>query len=72
MRKHYTQGDRNRLIDSVFHPLAKKKSRCFWLADLALHSLNERSLQSLVKSARYYTPRAIDELADRWENKHSR
>jgi len=72
MRKHYTRGDRNKLIDSAFHPLAKRKSRYFWLADLALHALNERSPESLAKSARYYVPRAIDELVNGWENRHSR
>jgi hypothetical protein len=44
----YTQGELNRLIDGVFHPLCKEDRR-FVLLDLFFHGLVERNLSDSVR-----------------------
>jgi len=59
-RNFYSQGELNAIVDSVFHPLAKRNP-WFILLDGLLHAIMEEDpTTSVLKFVRYNTPVLFD------------
>ncbi|MGA2791035.1 MAG: hypothetical protein ABSF00_09730 [Candidatus Bathyarchaeia archaeon] len=57
----FSVGKRNKLIDWVFHPLAKEDPR-FWWVDGIVHTLNEQDpISSVEKFVRYNVPKMVEQ-----------
>jgi len=60
-----TQGDLNKIVDSVFHPLAREEP-IFWLADFVGHGLIEQNpILSIKKFIHYDVPKIAKQYRKR-------
>jgi hypothetical protein len=63
VRKPYTKGELNKLIDSLCHPLSKTDKR-FILVDVLLHAMVEQNPpESVLKFIRYSLPKIMEEIS---------
>ena len=61
-KKQYSEGELNRLIDSVLHPLFDHGA-AFMVIDTMFHGLVEKNPKVTVKKfARYTLPKIIEEI----------
>lgn len=61
----YTEGQLNKMIDSLFHPIAHRDPY-YWLADTILHALVEQDPSVTVgKFMRYTAPKIIQQAVRR-------
>jgi len=64
-RSGYTEGELNKLIDSVLHPIARQDTY-FWLADTLLHAIVEQDPKVTLEKFMHYTlPKILDQAAKR-------
>jgi len=64
-KKPYSQGELNRLIDTVIHPLYKK-SQSFRLLDGAVHAIIEQNPKlSARKFLRYNLPAIVKKILEK-------
>jgi hypothetical protein len=57
----FTVGQGNKIVDAVFHPLAKRDPR-YWLVDAIAHGIIEQDpLASVQKFVRYTLPKMIEQ-----------
>jgi hypothetical protein len=63
VRRPYTKGELNKLIDSLCHPLSKTDKR-FILVDVLLHAMVEQNPpESVLKFIRYSLPKIMEEIS---------
>lgn len=63
VRKLYTKGELNKLIDSLCHPLSKK-DKGYILVDGLLHAMVERDPPRTVKKfIKYNLPKLMEEVS---------
>lgn len=64
-KKMYSQGELNKLVDAICHPLAANDKR-FYVVDGLLHFLIERApLLTVRKYLRYYLPEILKEFSEK-------
>jgi hypothetical protein len=62
----FSEGEVNKGIDAIFHPLAKKEP-LYYIADGIAHGLNERNLPvSIEKFMRYNVPKMFEAYLKKW------
>jgi len=65
----FSTGERNKLIDSIFHPLAKN-NLFFWIVDGGFHAAVEQDhVMTVKKFIRYNGPRILKQFLKEQSNR---